>query len=255
VIDFFNTNFNSLYCQRDEQYFEELEKLLKENNITLPILLQNYMAFIRRREFAQTIAYVHLFEMVKDIPGSIAELGVFLGNGLFTWSKLLETYCPGVRGRKVFGFDSFLGYQAATKTEEQSIQYIESIHGHNFEISEGLVKRLISLNEGDNIVMGAQRIKLYSGDVKDSIDRMKSENPGVRFALVMIDLNLFEPTSFALEKIYADVVRGGVVAFRGYGVTPWEGESAAVDAFVVDKNQTLKSFSYSPYPGAYLQKR
>jgi len=254
VIDLSNVDYTSLYRQRDDAYFTEILRITKDNNISLPILLQNYMAFIRRREFAQTVAYCHLFEIVKSLPGSIAELGVFLGNGLFTWSKLLETFCPGVRGRKVFGFDSFKGYGDATRAERASIEFIENLHGHTFAASEELVKCLIQINETDNLVMGAERIKLYCGDVKDTIDQMQSENLGVRFSLVMIDMNLFEPTNLALQKMYALVVRGGVIAFRGYGVKPWEGESAAVDAFVAKKGLILKSFTYSPYPGAYLLK-
>ena len=254
MINFDNVDYLSLYRERDNEYFKELQQLVEDNSLPLPLLLQNYMAFIRRREFAQTLAYIHLFEIIKDIPGSIAELGVYLGNGLFTWSKLLETFCPGVRGRKVFGFDSFKGYVNGTETEADSIQFIKNLHGHTFDASEEVVNRLIRINETDNLVMGAQRIKLYSGDVKDTIDQMQSENPGVRFSLVMIDLNLFEPTRFALEKMYALVVRGGVLAFRGYGVKPWEGESAAVDVFAAKNGLVLKSFTYSPYPGAYLLK-
>ena len=254
MIDFDNVDYHSLYRHRDAEYFREIQKIVDEWHIELPLLLQNYMVFVRRREFAQTVAYCRLFELVKDTPGSIAELGVYIGNGLFTWSKLLETLCPGVRGRKVFGFDSFKGYADGTKTEADSVKFIESVHGHTFATSEELVKRLILINETDNLIMGAQRIHLYCGDVKDTIDQMQMENPGVRFSLVMVDLNLFEPTRYALEKMYPLVTRGGVVAFRGYGVKPWEGESAAVDAFVDKNSLALKSFTYSPYPGAYLIK-
>jgi hypothetical protein len=254
MINFINNDYDLLYHQRDDNYFKEIHKIILENNISLQSVLQNYMVFIRRREFAQSIAYYHLFEIVKNKPGSIAEFGVFLGNGLFTWSKLIETFCPGVRGRKVFGFDSFEGYRGSNKTEKNYIKHIQDLHGHTFQSSEEIVKQLIRINETDNIIMGAKRIELFSGDVKLTIGQMKSENPGVRFCLVMIDLNLFEPTKLVLEEIYELVIRGGVVAFRGYGVKPWEGESAAVDLFVKKNSLELKNFTFSPYPGAYLIK-
>ncbi|HCN67158.1 MAG TPA: macrocin-O-methyltransferase, partial [Candidatus Accumulibacter sp.] len=57
------------------------------------------------------LAHYELFRLIAEMPGSIVELGVYLGAGFFTWSKLLETFNPGDRGRKVYGFESCAGYE------------------------------------------------------------------------------------------------------------------------------------------------
>jgi hypothetical protein len=46
-----------------------------------------------------------------EIPGDIAELGVFRGLGLFTWANLLEAYCIGNRTKTVYGFDNWRGFE------------------------------------------------------------------------------------------------------------------------------------------------
>jgi hypothetical protein len=251
---FKDMNFSSLYKDRDKSYFEDLDRLFKIHNINLPDILTNYMAFVRRREFSQTLAYYELFKMVKTLPGSIVELGVYLGNGLFTWSKLLETFFPAVRGKKVYGFDCFDGYQSSNSIEKISIDYIKQFHPSGFRIDETLIKELIRINESDNLIMGAERVILYSGDVKTTIDEFITHNPGVRINLMMLDMNLYEPTKLALEKLFHLVCTGGIICFRGYGVKPWEGESMVVDEFLKENKIKLQSFDFSPFPSSYIIK-
>ncbi len=92
-------DFRSFYKERDEFYWNNIEEIKEKYEIPLELILKNYMAFIQRRDVPQLIAYYELFKMVMHLPGSIAEVGVFMGNGLFTWTKLLETFFPGNRGK------------------------------------------------------------------------------------------------------------------------------------------------------------
>jgi hypothetical protein len=94
--------------------------------------------------------------MVEDVPGSIIECGVYLDNGLSTWSKLLETFSPCRRGDKVFGFDSFEGYVSTDLETKNVIDYVRKIHGHGSKGNQSLVEKLIELNESDNLVPGAR---------------------------------------------------------------------------------------------------
>ena len=108
------------------------------------------MSFIQKRDLSQLLAYYEIFKKVKHLPGSVAEVGVFMGNSLFTWTKLIETYFPNVRGKKVFGFDNFKGYDQVTldKDNKKSIDYIESLVG-NFKVDYKLVNELENLSNLD----------------------------------------------------------------------------------------------------------
>lgn len=248
-------DFKKFYSQRDEFYWEELERLCKDNNVSLKMILTNYMAFIQRRDLPQLLAYYELFKLVKDLPGSIAEVGVFIGNGLFTWTKLIETFFPGNRGKKVFGFDNFSGYtQNLTGHDETAVQYIESLVG-NFKIDYEFVATLEKLHNLDAIIAGVERVKIYNDDLLSGINTFKSENIGVRLKLLVVDVNLYLPTKVALENLYDMLVPGGVLALRGYGVKPWEGESLAVDEFLAERKITkINSFDFSMYPSIYIVK-
>lgn len=249
-------NFRDFYSKRDDKFWLELNSIIEDYNLSKKIILQNYMTFIQRRDIVQTLAYYELFSQIKDKPGSIIEAGVFMGNGLFTWAKFLETFCPSDRGRKVYGFDNFKGYEAgAKKYDSQAIDYIKSLIG-DFKIDQDFVERMIRLHNMDNLVAGVERVKLYAGELSKTIPKFIRSQEGVRIALLLVDLNLYEPTQYVLRELYDRVIPGGIVALRGYGVRPWEGESMAVDEFLKqNKIADVSKFSFSPYPAIYFLKQ
>lgn len=247
--------FASMYKQRDHHYWTFINNLLDSKKISIEFVLKNYMAFIQRKDLGQLLAYYELFKLVKDLPGSIAEVGVFAGNGLFTWSKLLDTFIPTNTGKKIFGFDNFKGYtQALTDKDFKAVKYIKGLIG-NFVFDPKIVEELIKHNNFDQVIAGIERVKLYNDELDIGFEKFKKENIGIRFSLVLIDVNLYNPTKWALNNFYELVVPGGIVALRGYGVKPWEGESLAVDEFLKDKKiNELKSFNFSNYPSVFFRK-
>ena len=68
------------------------------------------------------------------------------------------------------------------------------------------------------------------------------------FAIVNIDLDLFDPTKAALEHFFPLVVRGGVVILDDYEGFP--GAKKAVDEYLADHNRPERiqkfSFAYTP---------
>lgn len=249
-------DFREFYAQRDGKFWEELDSIIQDYQLSNKNILQQFMVFIQRRDIVQTLAYYELFSHIKDKPGSIVEAGVFMGNGLFTWAKLMETFCPGDRGRKVYGFDNFKGYDAgAKKTDSKGIDYIKSLIG-DFKIDQEFVERMIRLHNMDNLVAGVERVKLYAGELSKTIPQFMKSEEGVRVSLLLVDLNLYAPTQYVLSELYDRVIPGGIVALRGYGVRPWEGESRAVDEFLKQNKITeVSKFSFSPYPAIYFFKQ
>ena len=101
-------------------------------------------------------AYYDLFRTIQDMPGSIVELGVYLGAGLMTWSKLLETFLPGDRSRKVFGFESGGGYQEFSPEDGNPTPWIEAIGQKT--VSTDYLQRISFLTNQDNIISGVERV-------------------------------------------------------------------------------------------------
>lgn len=246
--------FIKMYQDRDDAYWNYINEIAG-NKVSLEFMFKNYMSFIQRRDLGQLLAYYELFKLIKNMPGSIAEVGVFAGNGLFTWSKLMDTLIPTNSQRKIFGFDNYRAYASElTLRDEKAVEYIHNLVG-NFEFDYNIIERLIYFNNLDQVIAGTERVKLYNANLNDGVELFKGENFGIRFSLVLIDVNLYEPTKYALENFFELLIPGGIMALRGYAVKPWEGESSAVDEFLQAKCiSNLQSFEFSNYPSVFFKK-
>ena len=78
----------------------------------------------RRQALKRFLAHVELFKMTLDVPGDVAEFGVFRGFGLFTWANLLESYCIGDRTKVVYGFDNWQGFTGFS--EQDSVPFADA---------------------------------------------------------------------------------------------------------------------------------
>src|ERR1043166_6196861 len=72
--------------------------------------VKHFPVLARRQLLKRFLAHVELFKLALEVPGDIAELGVFRGLGLFTWANLLQAYCIGNRTKTVYGFDNWQGF-------------------------------------------------------------------------------------------------------------------------------------------------
>lgn len=246
-------NRRKKYDEKDQIHWKRLQQLIDAEEISLEDLLKNYPAFIRRRDLPKFLAHYELFKHVIDLPGSIVELGVYLGAGFFTWAKLLETFLPGDRSRKVYGFDNCSGYTKASSQDGNVSPWIENLIGEKIA-PKSYLEELTDIHNDDNLLAGVERCKIIIGDINNTVPKFAKESLGTRISLLYFDVNLFEPTLAGLKYLYPLVVPGGIVAFNAYGNPPWKGEAAALEQFFKEEKITLKKFPFSPYPSAYFIK-
>ncbi len=250
-----NDEVRGKYEIKEEEHWKLLEKIISESGIPLSEVMKNYAAFIRRRDIPRILAHYDLFKKIVDLPGSIVELGVFLGAGFFTWSKLLETFVPGDRSRKVYGFDNCIGYPDFSTEDGNPMPWIERIIGKKVA-DESYIERMVKLHNSDNLIPGVERCKMIIGDIAETVPKFASETQGIRISLLYFDVNVFEPTLIGLEHLYPLVLPGGIVAFNGYGGPPWQGEAKAIEQFFGKhgKQPIMRKFPFSTHPSAYFVK-
>jgi hypothetical protein len=194
-----------------------------------------------------------MFREIVDLPGSIVELGVYRGSGFFTWANFLETFCPGDRIRKVFGFDDFQGYSKFADQDDGVQEYVNKLK-HHLISDRCAIKELVKLHNDDNILRGAERCRIIEGDICETVPKFAVGAKGLRLCLLYIDTNLYESTKIGLEYFYPLVVPGGIVAFNGYGQQPWEGEARAIEEFFGERQPVMRKFAFSTIPSAYFRK-
>lgn len=242
---------------RDRAVWGDLTSLIEKNGHGPKHLLELWPSYVRRIHLGRFLAHYELFKQVVDLPGCIVECGVFRGSSFFTWSKLMETFCPSDRSRKVFGFDSFAGLSNFDKKDGKlDPKHGKVVGGWSADAVRDEVFKLVDITNNDNLIPGLERCRLIEGNIKKTVPAFLEDNPGLRISLLYLDMDLYEPTMVALKHLYPRVVRGGVVAFDEYGLMPWEGESLAAEEYMelMGLNYTLKKFPFSTLPHGYFIK-
>lgn len=210
----------------------------------------------RRQWLKRFLAHAELFKMTLEVPGDIAELGVFRGLGAMTWANLLEAYCIGDRTKTVYGFDNWKGFVEMTPQDGSEVDSVQKFVG-GFSPANYYeeLKSAIAIFDQDRFIPWKARIKLVEGNIEETIPRFVEDNPGVRFSLIHFDCDLYKPTRVALEYFWPILSRGGVMLFDEYSIPDWPGETKAVDEFLVNHPQVkLKKFSWTNAPASYLIK-
>lgn len=241
---------------RDKENWARLSDVFIKFEYGLDDILINFAAHVRRRELARFISHYELFKEVVDLPGCVVEVGVSRGGSFFTWAKLLETFCPGDRTRKVFGFDHFEGNQEFQPKDGRLVPgpYNKVVGG--FRAPRAAIESLNAISNDDNFVPGNQRSVLVVGDVVSTLPEFLEQQPGLRISLLHLDVDLYKPTKIALNMLMPLVVTGGIVVLDEYGLIPWQGESVAVEEYFesVGRRPVIKKHPYVPTPHGYFRK-
>lgn len=192
----------------------------------------------------KALAHYELYKLIQGIPGAILEFGVYKSASLIRWAtyrQLLENDYS----RKIIGFDAFGAFPEVGLSEQSDVEFIDSF---TMAGGDGL-----SLDESQAILehKGFKNIELVEGNVFDSIPKYLSDRPETRVALLHLDMDVKEPTEFALEMLYDRVVPGGLIVVDDYNAV--EGATLAVDRFLSKKHLKLEKLPYYNVP-AFIRK-
>lgn len=246
-----------MHGDRNAAYWQTFSRITTDNPHSLMHTLTHWPAYVRRISMQRFLAHYELYKMAANLPGSIVELGVSRGVSLMTWHKLIEIFNPTDTFRRVYGLDSFEGlvdfneHDGVVRGGDDSGK---RIGGWSAASQERELFDLIDLTNSDNI-LARERTKLIKGRVQDTLPGFLDDHPGLRICILHLDMDIYEPTRFALEQLYDKVVPGGVVVLDQYGAPPWEGEARAVEDFF-GKNRVpqIRKLEFCQFVGGYFIK-
>jgi hypothetical protein len=128
---------------------------------------QNPSMLCPRQEISRFLAHYEIFKMAITVPGSFAEVGVFKGAGLLTWTQLLSIFCPGDTSRKVYGFDNFTGFESLHDKDGQVIIEADIVQGGwNPSAFYPTLLKLIQKVETQKMLPNSKSVHLVEGDVQ-----------------------------------------------------------------------------------------
>ncbi len=189
------------------------------------------------KRLSKAIAHYELYKSIVDLPGHVLEFGVFKGTSLIrflTYRDMLESS----NSRKVIGFDVFGKFPKSNdKDDSDFIKRFESQGGDGIPVDQlevALQNKLFNNYE------------LVKGNIFDTIPEYIAEHPELRIALLHIDVDVYEPSKFILDKLFDRVVKGGLVVFDDYATVA--GETRAVDEFLNGLDYQVQKLPMSHIP-------
>jgi hypothetical protein len=182
--------------------------------------------------------------MIIDIPGHVLELGVYKSASLIRFATYREAL-ENAYSRKIIGFDSFGDFPKDQLGEEPDLDFVE-----RFESAGGAG---LATSEVDEILKekGFENIDLIEGNIFQTLPSYLGKNPETRIALLHLDMDVKEPTEFALEHLYDRVVPGGLIVADDYNAVA--GATGAVDALCRAKGVKLEKLPFYSAP-AFVKK-
>ncbi len=200
-----------------------------------------YWWFSDISRFGKVISHTELYKRIIDLPGTIAEFGVYKANSLIRWLSLREIYETSST-RRIIGFDAFGSFPAEglnkVKSDLNFIQEFEKGGGDGLSLEE--THSLLKSKSFDNY-------ELIDGDVRESLPEFLKKNDSERFCLIHLDMDVYEPTAFVLNQLYKRLVKGGLIIIDDYNTV--EGATIAIDEFIIKyPNLKIEKLPYNNIP-------
>jgi len=194
--------------------FEQIYKIAKPYTIT---------SEARMKRLYDSVVYIN----EKNIQGSFVECGVYKGGSVMNMALTQLNY--PARINHIYLYDTFSGMTEPTwedvshdgKTAAQILKNPtkKSVCDLN------TVKKNLSLT---NYPEGF--LHFVEGDVRKTLN----DNVPAQISLLRIDVDWHDLTKIVLEKLYPNLVKGGVLILDDYGY--WKGSKKATDEYFSGKD-------------------
>ena len=242
-------------CPDDEYVRDRLHSLLESRIGDESRVMNSLSLYMRRIHIGKLLGLYEAYRMVSDLPGSVVELGVFKGESLLWFARLMEMLNSNDRSSYVIGFDNFRGFEALHEKDGAADTQVDKVVG-GWSPADYYEDLLALINAFDHDRMAGQkaRIRLVEGDICKTVPKFVNEHPGTRIKLLNLDCDMYEPTLVGLQHLYPMMVPGGVVLLDEYAFEEFPGESAAVEEYFGERMPTIRKFPFYSNPGGYFIK-
>jgi len=223
-------------------YFDILEKVMLEDSPIFDDTLQPCSPVITRglsyqtdstleEQYTDSRDYVRfkllelLAEQIKesDVPGSVAELGVYQGN----FSKYINALFPS---RTLYLFDTFEGFDEKDEKFDVDAGHVDStMFDHVDRFTNTSLELVLSkmVNRANCVVCKGFFPETAAG-IED------------QFALVSLDADLYKPMLAGLEYFYPRLSSGGFLMLHDYNHPKFLGVKQAVADFEKNHGKVAK---------------
>lgn len=191
---------------------------------------------------AKLLAHYELYRRIVPLPGAVVEFGVYKGASLVRFATF-RSIVENNHSRPLIGFDAFGAFPRAEIQGEADRAFID-----RFEDAGGEGIAVDDLRAVLN-AKGFANVELIAGNIFDTLPPFLDANPALRIALLHLDMDVYEPTAFALDRLMPHMVRGGLVVFDDYAMV--EGATRAAEEVGARLNVTMEKLAPYAVPGFF----
>ncbi|MCR5089238.1 MAG: class I SAM-dependent methyltransferase [Oscillospiraceae bacterium] len=196
-------------CVMDSERSTQMETQIRKLGFDGPILRPDLLKTFDSRVATMRLLAEQLHQ--EEIPGDVAELGVFRGD----FAALINAAFPD---RSIHLFDTFKGFPAEDVEIEQRQGLSRARIGDFAETAEDLVEQRLLYRDKAVFHKG-----YFPETFRDCTDTV--------FAFVSIDADLYAPTAAALPLFWERLSPGGVLLIHDVNGTQYTGAGKAVREF------------------------
>ena len=181
----------------------------------------------------KSVCQFDVFKKSLNVPGSIIECGVFKGSSLIRFLTFRDMF-KSTRKKKVFGFDPFGKFPIPKIVEDKKFA-AKHDKGTGLGISEKKLKKYLVKKKFKNF-------SLVKGDLLKTLNKFLKKNKKLKISFLHLDMDVYEPTKFALENLYTRVTKNGIILIDDfYGV---KGATLATRQFIKKNNLKIENLNY-----------
>jgi hypothetical protein len=190
------------------------------------------------------LAHYEIYQLIKGVPGDIFELGVFKGASLIRFATFRALF-ENDDARRIVGFDAFGKFPTENLELAGDLEFIERFEGGSGPgLTREETERVLDLK-------GFRNVQLVEGNVFETLPAYLEQNPHCRISLLHLDMDVKEPTAYALDLLFEKLVSGGIVVVDDYNSVV--GATDAVDEFLKDKRLNLKKLPHYNVPAYFMK--
>ncbi len=207
-------------------YYLSLINLYDKNEHSIEKII-DFSKYAPTTAFVDFLARYELVKLINGIPGDIFEMGVCGGRGIFSFFHSLAILEPNYEFREIIGFDTFKGITGVT--DEDTNVYREINEGDfTFSRKDELVEIAKIHEDFKSNKINANRIKFVEGDIMDTLPVFLENNKHKLVSLLYLDLDIYKPTKFSIEKVLPRMCKGSIIAFDELYYRSFPGETKAL---------------------------
>ena len=245
------TNIEKNRNTKDQlKFYDEFNLFLQKSQVPILDKMRSFPVYTTRQVITRFLERYELYNLIRNVPGSIIECGVGSGQGIMSFAHLCSIFEPYHYVRRLIGFDTFEGFlefddkDFGPKTKAEHMKK----GGLKFDTYE-TINNAIKLYDKNRAVGHINKVELRKGDISKTFPKYIEEDPSIVISLLYLDLDLYKPTKDSIELAINRIPKGGIIVFDELNHTDYPGETIALMDTLKINNLRLRRFEFSPMLG------